>query len=147
MDYPAIIAFFDEYNEHFREFMQFEYKKLDLIHKGEIEKLSSSLSAEQAFIMKSNMLEKRRVALTGENITFAELIENAPESCKAVLTEKYKVLSETVLKIKDINDNANMIVTERLKKIRAHVGENDTYDGRGGVKKEILSHSTMSTNA
>lgn len=147
MDYPALIAFFDEYNEHFREFLKFEYKKMELIRKGEIEKLSNSLSSEQAFIMKSSALEKRRVKLTGENVTFADIIEKAPEAHKTALSERYKELSETVMKIKDINDTANMIVTDRLSKIRAHTGEGDTYDGRGGIKKETSPRSTMSTNA
>ncbi|MGN1090247.1 MAG: hypothetical protein ACI4Q6_07585, partial [Huintestinicola sp.] len=60
MDYEALIAFFSEYNEHFRKFLKFEYSKLNMINQGEIEKLSQSLSSEQAFIMKSNMLESKR---------------------------------------------------------------------------------------
>ncbi|MCM1577906.1 MAG: flagellar protein FlgN [Ruminococcus sp.] len=147
MDYPALIAFFDEYNAHFRNFLKFEYGKMDMLHKGEIEKLSNSLSAEQAFIMKSSSLEKRRIGLTGDNVTFADIVESAPEEYKSALDERYKALSEMVLKIKEINDTANLIVTERLKRIRVHSGELDTYNGHGDVKKENAVTSTMSRNA
>ena len=74
MDYPALIAFFDEYNAHFRDFLKFEYGKIDMLNKGEIEKLSKSLSTEQAFIMKSGSLEKRRIGITGDNVTFADIV-------------------------------------------------------------------------
>lgn len=148
MDYAAIIAFFDEYNAHYRSFLKFEYSKMDMINKDQIEKLSMSLSTEQAFIMKSNTLEKRRVQLLGSSSkTFADIISEAPDEYKPQLQERYKSLSEMVFKIKEINDTANVIVTERLKKIRLRTGELDTYDGKGGVRKESGAGSTMFTNA
>ncbi len=147
MDYPALIAFFDEYNAHFREFLKFEYGKMDMLNKGEIEKLSKSLSTEQAFIMKSGSLEKRRIGITGDNVTFADIVEGAPDEYRAALDERYRALSEMVLKIKEINDTASIIVAERLKKIRMRNGGLDTYNGHGDVKKENAINTTMSTNA
>lgn len=147
MNYPDIIAFFDEYNAHYRDFLKFEYSKLDMINKDEIEKLSQSLSKEQAFIMKSNSLEARRIKLLGGEKTFAELISDAPEEYKAKLNERYKALSEMIFKIKELNDTANIIVSERLKKIRARTTALDTYDGHGGVNKSGSGKSTMFTNA
>lgn len=147
MDYPALIEFFDEYNNHFRDFLRFEYRKMDMLNKGEIEKLSNSLSAEQAFIMKSGSLEKRRIMLTGEDVTFADIVDGAPDEYKAALDERHRALTEMVLKIKEINDTANLIVSERLKKIRMRTGSLDTYNGHGDVKKDNAVNSTMSTNA
>ncbi len=147
MDYPQIIAFFDEYNAHYRSFLKFEYSKMNMINKDEIEKLSQSLSTEQALIMKSNTLESRRVKLLGSSKTFADIIAEAPDEYKAPLEERYRALSEMVYKIKEINDTANIIVTERLKKIRSRTGELDTYDGRGGLHKESAVSSSMNTNA
>lgn len=149
MDYPALIAFFDEYNAHFRSFLKFEYSKMNMINKDEIEKLSASLSTEQAFIMKSNTLENVRIRLLeGEQSkTFSQIIEEAPAEYKASLEERYKALSEMVFKIKELNDTANIIVSERLKKIRSVTGELDTYNMKGSVKKETSSVSTMSANA
>ncbi len=149
MDYPALIAFFDEYNAHFRSFLKFEYSKMNMINKDEIEKLSASLSTEQAFIMKSNTLEAARIKLLGteKGKTFPQIIEEAPSEYKAPLEERYKALSEMVFKIKELNDTADIIVSERLKKIRSVTGELDTYNMKGNVKKESATGSTMSANA
>ena len=62
-DYNKLIAFFDEYITHYKEFLQFEYLKLDMINNNQIEKLSKSLSTEQALIMKTNRTLKAEYAL------------------------------------------------------------------------------------
>lgn len=149
MDYNALVDFFDEYNAHFRSFLKFEYSKMDMLNKGDIEELSASLSTEQAFIMKSNSLEKQRFALLGESRdkTFEQIVSEAPEEYKSRLDEQRISLSEMIYKIKELNDTANIIVSERLKKIRSTVGELDTYNGRGAVKKESAAGSTILTNA
>lgn len=149
MDYNALIVFFDEYNAHFRSFLKFEYSKMDMLNKGDIEGLSASLSTEQAFIMKSNSLEKQRLALLGDNNTktFEQIVSEAPEEYKSRLDSQRISLSEMIYKIKELNDTANIIVSERLKKIRSTVGELDTYNVRGAVKKESAAGSTILTNA
>ncbi|MGN0666997.1 MAG: flagellar export chaperone FlgN [Huintestinicola sp.] len=148
MDYSGLLEFFKEYNGHYRSFLKFEYSKLDMINKDDIEKLTNSLSTEQALIMKTNALETKRLKLFGSDAgkTFRQIIDEAPEQYKAPLEEKYNELSDMVSKIKEINDTANIIVTERLKKIRTRVGELDTYDGRGGVRKESVTSSALSRN-
>jgi len=147
-DYKTIIAFFDEYIAHYKEFLQFEYLKLDMINHNQIEELSKSLSTEQAFIMKTNSYETRRVKLlegtTGR--TFAEIAENAPEEYREKLTAQHKELSEIVFRIKELNDSANITVTERLKKIQRKTAELDVYDGKGTVKREHASRLAISKN-
>ena len=147
-DYKTIIAFFDEYIAHYKEFLQFEYLKLDMINHNQIEELSRSLSTEQAFIMKTNSYETRRVKLlegtTGR--TFAEIAENAPEEYREKLTAQHKELSEIVFRIKELNDSANITVTERLKKIQRKTAELDVYDGKGTVKREHASRLAISKN-
>ena len=149
MDYNALIAFFDEYNAHYKSFLKYEYSKMDMLNKGDIEGLSASLSSEQAFIMKSNALEKQRLSLLGKDNTktFEQIVSEAPEEYKARLDEQRVSLSEMIYKIKEINDTANIIVSERLKKIRSAVGELDTYNGKGSVKKESSTGSTILNNA
>ena len=147
-DYNKIIAFFDEYITHYREFLQFEYLKLDMLNHNQIEKLSASLSKEQAFIMKTNSYETKRVKLlegvTGS--TFAEIAENAPEEFRGRLTTQHKELSEIIFRIKELNDAANITVTERLKKIERRTAELDVYDGKGTVKREHASRLAISKN-
>ncbi|MBQ7981135.1 MAG: flagellar export chaperone FlgN [Oscillospiraceae bacterium] len=147
-DYNKIIAFFDEYIAHYKEFLQFEYLKLDMINHNQIEKLSKPLSAEQALIMKTNSYETKRVKLlegtTGS--TFAEIAANAPEEYRERLTAQHKELSEIVFRIKELNDSAKITVTERLKKIQRKTAELDVYDGKGAVKREHASRLAISKN-
>lgn len=147
-DYIKIIAFFDEYIAHYKDFLSFEYKKLDMINKDEIEKLSDSLSVEQALIMKTNSLEGKRERLLKdvEGKTFAELAESAPEEYREKLSAQHEELSYLIFKIKEINDTANIIVSERLKKIQRRTAELDVYDGKGSVRREHASRAAISKN-
>ncbi len=149
MDYNALIAFFDEYNAHYKSFLKFEYSKMDMLNKGEIEKLTDSLSSEQAFIMKSNSLEKQRLALLGKDNekSFEQIVNEAPEEYKTRLDEQRISLSEMIYKIKELNDTANIIVSERLKRIRSAVGELETYNGSGVIQKGSVSGSKILNNA
>lgn len=147
-DYKKIIAFFDEYIAHYRAFLNFEYLKLDMINHDRIEQLSDSLSSEQALIMKTNSLESRRIKLlegTGAD-TFAELAEKAPADFGKRLSEQHEELSALIYKIKELNDTANIIVSERLKKIQRKTAELDVYDGKGTVKREHAAKPAMFKN-
>lgn len=146
-DYKKITAFFDEYIAHYEEFLEFEYKKADLLGHGKIEQLSDSLATEQALIMKTNSLEGKRIKLLdGVGSTFAEITENAPEEYKGRLSEQHDRLSFLIYKIKEINDSANAIVSERLRRIQARTSELDVYDGKGAVRREHASGAAISKN-
>lgn len=147
-DYKKIVAFFDDYISHYREFLRFEYQKLDMINKGQIEKLSDSLSIEQALIMKTNSMENKREKLLAdaEGKTFGELAQSAPEEFSKRLEEQHKELSALIFKIKEINDVANSIVSERLKRIQKRTAELDVYDGKGAVRHESVGKIAISKN-
>ncbi len=146
-DYKKIIMFFDEYIAHYRSFLKFEYAKADMINKGAIEQLSDSLTTEQALIMKTNTLESRRIKLVeGCGDTFGDLVNGAPDEFREKLANQHKELSEIIYKIKEINDNAGVIVSERLKKIQKRTAELDVYDGRGALKREHATKSAISRN-
>lgn len=148
LDYFKMIRFFEEYISHYKEFLKFEYAKLDMINNDEIEKLSNSLATEQALIMKTNSYEGRRIKLLGEHsdMTFAQIVESAPISCKRRLESQHKEFSDIIYKIKEINDTANTIVSERLKRIQRKTAELDTYNGRGNVRRESASRVVISRN-
>lgn len=147
-DYNKIVAFFDEYIVHYREFLKFEYSKLDMINKGEIERLSNALSSEQAFIMKTNSYEAKRVKLLDgmEDISFEQLAENAPPEYHDRLSDQHRELSRLVFKIKELNDTANIVISGRLKRIQKKTAELDVYDGRGSLKREHASKAAISKN-
>ena len=143
-----MVRFFNDYNAHFKELMDFEYKKLDMINNDRIEELSNILSTEQALIMRTDTLEKKRLELMEDNKerTFADIIAEAPVSCKARLEEQYKELAEYVGKIKELNDLANIIITGRLRRVEKKTAELNTYDDKGGVKTEYAAKASISQN-
>ena len=147
-DYRKIIVFFDEYIEHYREFLAFENSKLDMLKKNEIEQLSNALSTEQALIMKTNSLETKRMKLLEgvEGKTFAEVTEKAPEEFREKLTEQHNELSSLIYEIKEANDLAKGVVSKRLKYIQNMTAELDVYDGKGSVKREHATRSAISKN-
>lgn len=146
MDYNAVIKLLDEYAEHFEALLKFEYSKLEMIHKGEIEKLSDSLSVEQAFVMKTNTLETRREKLLGKGVSIASVSASAPEDVKPEIDSRHKRIKDAVFRIKELNDTAALVINERRKKLRAMETVSTTYDGRGEVRNDI-HNSTLSTNA
>lgn len=146
-DYKKIIAFFDEYIAHYKSFLKFEYAKADMINKGAIAQLSDSLTTEQALIMKTNTLEARRLKLVeGCGDSFGELIDGAPPEHKERLKSQHKELSEIIYKIKELNDNAGIIVAERLKRIQKRTAELDVYDGKGALKREHATKAAIFRN-
>lgn len=146
-DYKAIIMFFDEYIVHYKGFLKFEFAKADMINKGLVEQLSDALTTEQALIMKTNAMEARRMKLVaGCGDTFDALAEGAPDEYKEKLRSQHKELSDIIYKIKELNDNAGAIVSERLKKIQKRTAELDVYDGRGALKREHATRAAISRN-
>lgn len=146
-DYKKIIAFFDEYIAHYKSFLKFEYAKADMINKGAVAQLSDSLTVEQALIMKTNTFEARRLKLVeGCGNTFDELIDGAPAEHKERLRSQHKELSDMIYKIKELNDNAGVIVSERLKKIQQRTAELDVYDGKGALKREHATKAAIFRN-
>ena len=118
-DYKKIIAFFDEYIRHYKAFLQFEYLKMDMINHNQIEKLSDSLSTEQALIMKTNSLENKRAKLLEglEGKSFAEIAENEGitrqgahdqikrAEAKLLEWEEKCRYCEKILKLKELSQN------------------------------------------
>lgn len=146
-DYKKIIAFFDEYIAHYKSFLKFEYAKADMINKGAIAQLSDSLTTEQALIMKTNTFEARRMKLVeGCGDSFGELIDGAPAEHKERLKSQHEELSEIIYKIKELNDNAGVIVSERLKRIQQRTAELDVYDGKGALKREHATKAAIFRN-
>ena len=147
-DYNKIVAFFDEYIVHYKEFLNFEYSKLDMINKGEIEKLSNALSSEQALIMKTNSYESKRLKLLEgmSDTSFEQLAKTAPKEFQERLSDQHMEMSRLVFKIKELNDMANIVISERLKKIQKKTAELDVYDGKGALKREHASKAAISKN-
>jgi RNase H-fold protein (predicted Holliday junction resolvase) len=132
------IPFFTEYNKHLDEFLQYEMKKARLLNERKIEELSASLAVEQAYIMKTNNFEQRRMQTFGSDKDFKGIIAAAPKEYQGGLTEQYNIMREIIMNIKELSDLTAVTVAERLKKIQRRTGDFDLYTDRGKARPEHI---------
>jgi len=151
-NYNTIIDFFDEYISHYKELLSFENKKLELIVENNVSELSTSLSREQALIMKGGSLETKRINLLKNeglnNAKFQEIIDQAPVEYSTMLSNRFSELSKFVNEVKRINDNSLSIVKNKLSAIDKKLSNNlaDTYDINGGKRHSSNGISAVSKN-
>ncbi len=104
--------------EFYRELHIFLMKKHTKILEDDLEWLTNSLNDEQAYVMKSQSLENKRLQLfQGLGIAdkkLNDLIEEAPEDYKAKLRLLGTQLTELVDSIKEMNLQTNEIVKRKL---------------------------------
>ena len=140
LNYDALIKYFDEYTDHYREVLDFEYRKLENVISNNVTWLSTAVSKEQAYIMKTNAFEARRAKLLGEEgagMTFLRIIEEAPESCKQPLKDYYNEISQLVFEIKRVNNHAQEVINDRLHAAGSYEQSN-TYSPRS-IRSEAVS--------
>ncbi len=104
--------------DFYRELHMFLMKKHTKILEDDLEWLTNSLNDEQAYVMKSQSLENKRLQLfQGLGIAdkkLNDLIEEAPEDYKAKLKLLGTQLTELVDSIKEMNAQTNEIVKRKL---------------------------------
>lgn len=145
LDYEKLSAFIKEYNEHYRELLDFETKKFSIIATDNIDELAKSLSREQALVMKSTAFEKRRIDILGEDVKkrFPDIIDESPEKYRGQLTSGYNELKRLVTQIKRINDSSREIVSQRLSLLEdVRNGFVNSYGG-DGKKLRAETSSTL----
>lgn len=104
--------------DFYRELHMFLMKKHTKILEDDLEWLTNSLNDEQAYVMKSQSLENKRLQLfQGLGIAdrkLNDLIEEAPEDYKSKLKLLGTQLTELVDSIKEMNAQTNDIVKRKL---------------------------------
>lgn len=147
LDYQKLIRFFDEYIAHYHEMLQFETEKLRLIAADDIEALNNAMGREQAFIMKTNAMEHRRLELLSGSAgkTFQEIIQEAPQEFRASLESRHNNLSRVVFQIKSLNSNAQEIVSRRLEMLETISSgkATDTYTKEGVKSRSSQGPKTL----
>ncbi len=151
-DYEKIIVFFNDYLNHYKGLLAFEQEKLNFLISNDIKKLNDSLSNEQAFIMKGEALEKKRISmLKGEGISelhFKEMIDNAPKNYQDRLICVYTALQNYIMEVKRINELSMEKVSDRLKRIneKTNTKTSGTYNEHGGKNNKFDYRSMLSKN-
>lgn len=119
MDYEVFLKHMKESALHFEQVARFEKDKFDIIVSSDLAALEKAISKEQALVMKSTALEKKRLALMGEerNRTFSEVIENAPGSFRALLESEFEKIKTAIFDTKRLNDQITELVKSRLERM------------------------------
>lgn len=104
--------------DFYRELHKFLMKKHTKILDDDLEWLTDSLNTEQAYVMKSQSLEKKRQALfQGLGIAdrkISEMMDEVPEGCRAKMKQLSMQLADMVDNIREINEQTNEIVKRKL---------------------------------
>ncbi len=104
--------------DFYRELSVFLMKKHTKILQDDLEWLTNSLNDEQAYIMKSQSLENKRLELfRGLGIAdkkLSDLIEEAPQEFQAKLRLLGTQLTQLIDGIKEMNEQTNDIVKRKL---------------------------------
>ena len=134
LDYQKLYGFMKDYICHYREMLDFETEKLSFVTADDVEALSTAIPKEQAFVMKTNSFESRRIDIMGDDKqkSYKQIIDEAPPEWKNRLSSQYRDFSKIVLQIKKNNDYCMEIVKKRLELLEhAKNGPAVTYDSRG----------------
>lgn len=148
LNYYELISYFEQYILHYKDVLKFEYQKLESIINNNVTWLSSAISTEQAFIMKTNSYESRREKLLGEENkgkTFVAIIEEAPEEYKSSLKDCYNEISQLVFEIKRVNNHAHEIIAERMQQFGG--GEQDNTYSLKGIMHDSAVPQSLTKNA
>lgn len=141
-DYEKLTDFLDGYVRHFEELLGFEDQKTINIMNDNIDALTKSLSREQALIMKTNSLEKKRIELTGDK-PLREVIAEAPDQYKNNLKEKQFRLTEVITQIRKLNEYSMNIAKKRLDIFNSSDDAVETYDQKGHKSHQVNDSVTL----
>ncbi len=104
--------------DFYRELTMFLMKKHTKILEDDLEWLTASLNDEQAYVMKSQNLENKRLelfrALGIADMKMNDIIGNAPEDYRPKLKMYGTQLTDLVDGIREINQRTNEIVKRKL---------------------------------
>lgn len=105
----------------YKEFLNFETKKLDDVANNRIKLMDEHVKNEEVFLLKCRGFEVKRQAflkeLGLENMLMRDVIKQAPEEMREQLDSVFSELSEAILDLKEINNRCNSMIELRLHKI------------------------------
>lgn len=114
----AVTACLETDVDFYRELMVFLMKKHTKVLEDDVDWLSDSLNDEQAYLMRSKLLEDKRIALFEElgvgGKKLSELIDEAPDSYRPKISMLGRQLTELVDKIGALNAETNELVKRKL---------------------------------
>jgi len=144
-----LIELLKESAEVYKQFLELEYKKYDIVIKNDISTLDDIVSKEQVVFLKMRGLEQKReklvVSLGMNGRTFKEIIDDQDEDEN--LLSEYQNLKSIISEVKKISSLCKTLIEvrlHRLDKAMSQLGENEnTYTNKeiknGSAKSLIIS--------
>ena len=124
MDVNQVKIFYNlmqQYLVFYKEFLDFETKKLDDVANNRIDIMDEHVKKEEVFLLKSRGLEVKREEFLKnaglESMSMSEVIKTSPEELKGQLSDDFSELSDIVMDLKEINSRCNSMIELRLHRI------------------------------
>lgn len=124
MDVNQVKIFYNlmqQYLVFYKEFLDFETKKLDDVANNRIDIMDEHVKKEEVFLLKSRGFEAKREEFLKnagfENMSMSEVINTSPEESRGQLSDVFSELSDILLDLKEINSRCNSMIELRLHRI------------------------------
>lgn len=116
------IAFFERYLSFYKEFLQLEKEKFDIVSTNRVSELDGCVKREEAFMLKSKGMDLERDRLMQKtekpNATFREIIPLFDESQREAVQTLFDTFSKVLLEFKELNLRCNYLTELRLNRIK-----------------------------
>lgn len=134
-----------QYLIFYKEFLEFELKKLDDIKNNRIKLLDEHVKGEEVFLLKSKGFEIKRQEFVKElgfkkDERMIDVIKTAPQDYREKLTLTFEELSGYILDLKETNKRCNTMIELRLhsiKKTISHMEEEKNKLTQGDTKEFV----------
>lgn len=147
-DFSAFIDIIKEFIQLFESLISIEQTKLDASVKNRVSFVEDCMNKEQAAVLHLRGLEQKREKaqkqLGMENLTFREILENAPSEAADVLRPMFDKLSFQVRTFQALSESAKESIEINLHMLQkqAEVTNQKTYSPSGASQTDNNRHFT-----
>ena len=154
MNFEALIKTLELEAAIYRELLQAEKEKTDILTEGNVDKLEKIMNTEQAINMKINGIEKKRIGIMDglglHDKTLREVIaiaQNDENKTRGRLFKLYKDLKECTDQIKEVNEQNKILINARLNVITGFTDYLNGASSKINKKGKLESIKTYDKNA
>ncbi len=132
-DYSQFIEVIKDFNELFEALLPLEQKKLDAAVKNQVSFVEECINKEQAAVLRLRGLEQRREqvqkSLGMEDLTFRQILEEAPDEINLLLKPLFDTLSQHVRTFQSVTESSKDIIEVNLHNIQQAIKNPSAGEG------------------
>lgn len=125
--------------EFLEKLAEVQQKKLNAVHDNDLVVLDECMKQEQAAVMKSKSLDRKREALLSElgfsGLSYKQILENISEEKKAVAEPLFQKLRGAVLNFNELNNQIKISIEVNLHSISNTLDKLKNSDGKNNRGK------------